>query len=341
MEVEEGQDRVQLGEERVQRVCERARLASASSRAPAPPGGSPESPRRGRGTGSRGRARGCRGREAWARGRPRGPSGRSRADPCSARSPRAAPSSPCSRRGRSGRSRTSRASASSREAVASNTRFEFTISSRSAPRRSLIAPNTRPVFLTRSCTATFCSSSTCISFAPSTAKPSKLPNASFRSSLRWPFVIAPSSSLTQSLNAWRVCWVERREDLVQLGGALDPRVRQPATVRQHAGAPVPRRQLDVGLAEQRLLAQDRVAVLRDRRVRRVELDLHDRARAALVELLRLHLADVHAGHPHVRLLGERRGLRHVHGEPVALAASAAPSRRTRATGRSGSRTPTA
>ena len=113
-------------------------------------------------------------------------------------------------------------------------------------------------------------------------------------------------------------WVECREDLVELGGALDPRVRQPATVRQHAGAPVPRRQLDVGLAEQRLLAQDRVGVLRDRRVRRVQLDLHDRARAALVELLRLHLADVHAGHPHVGLLGERRGLRHVHGEPVAL-----------------------
>ena len=44
-----------------------------------------------------------------------------------------------------------------------------------------------------------------MSFAPSTAKPSKFPNASFRSSLRWPFVIAPSSSLTQSLNAWRVC----------------------------------------------------------------------------------------------------------------------------------------
>ena len=63
---------------------------------------------------------------------------------CCARSPRAAPSSPCSRRGRSGRSRTSRASASSREAVASKARFEFTISSRSAPRRSLIAPNTSP-----------------------------------------------------------------------------------------------------------------------------------------------------------------------------------------------------
>ena len=50
----------------------------------------------------------------------------------------------------------------------------------------------------------------------------------------------------------------------------------------------------------------------------VELDLDDRARAALVELLRLDLADVHAGDPDVGLLRERRGLGHVHLEAVAL-----------------------
>src|SRR5688500_19535996 len=53
----------------------------------------------------------------------------------------------------------------------------------------------------------------------------------------------------------------------------------------------PRRELEIGLSQQRLLPEDRLRVLRDRRVRLLELDLDDRARAARVELLRLDLAD--------------------------------------------------
>ncbi len=210
------------------------------------------------------------------------------------------------------------ASASSRDAVASKVCFEFTISSWSAPWRSLIAPNTRPVFLIRWWTAWSCSSSTCINFAPSTAKPSKLPNASLRSSLRWPFVMAPSSSLTQSLKAWRVSGSKAvkisSSSVVSSAWAFGS--RSPSS--KHAGALVPGCELEVGLAEQRLLPEDRLRVLRDRGVLLVELDLDDRARTALVELLRLDLSDVHARHPDVGLLGERRRLLHVHREAVAL-----------------------
>jgi len=58
--------------------------------------------------------------------------------------------------------------------------------------------------------------------------------------------------------------VERREDLVELHGARHPRVGQRAAVPDRPGtAPVPRCELDVGLAEQRLLAQDRARVAGD------------------------------------------------------------------------------
>ena len=125
------------------------------------------------------------------------------------------------------------------------------------------------------------------------------------------------------------------------------RCRRPAT---SASAPpsatggasaAARRELDVGLAEQRLLAQDRARVGGQRRVLGVELDHHDRAPGALVGLDRLHLADRHAGDPHVGLgrelgrLGERRGDR---GSP---SASAGRRRRTPATGTAAGRSTTA
>ncbi len=102
-----------------------------------------------------------------------------------------------------GNTRNVSASATSREAVASNVLFAFTISSPSAPWRSLIAPNTTPVFFTRRRTAISCWSSSFSSVAPSTAKPSKFPNASLRSWPRPPLIDAVSS-FTHSWNASRV-----------------------------------------------------------------------------------------------------------------------------------------
>src|SRR4029079_16167122 len=85
------------------------------------------------------------------------------------------------------------------------------------------------------------------------------------------------------------------------------------------GAGVARRELDERLAEQRLLAQDRAGVLRDRGVARVDLDRRDRAVAvARVDRLRAHLADVHAADADVRLETELRRLRERDLELVAL-----------------------
>ena len=95
------------------------------------------------------------------------------------------------------------ASAWSREAVASNVLLELTTSWRSAPWRSLTAPNTTPVFLIRRRTAMSCSFSVFSSVEPSTAKPSRLPNASLRSWPRPPLA-ALDSSATHSWNASRV-----------------------------------------------------------------------------------------------------------------------------------------
>jgi hypothetical protein len=95
------------------------------------------------------------------------------------------------------------ASASSCDAVASNVLFEFTINCWSAPSRWLIAANVRPVFLTSWRTATFCSSSTFISRAPSTANGARLPKASLRSSLALP-PVALANSRIHSWKALRV-----------------------------------------------------------------------------------------------------------------------------------------
>ena len=92
-------------------------------------------------------------------------------------------------------------------------------------------------------------------------------------------VAAPRPATTRAcvcIQVWNACarlGVERAEDLVELDGRRDLRARQRARRRGSCCAPcVPGRQLDVGLAEQRLLAQDRLRVGRDRRVLGVELD---------------------------------------------------------------------
>ena len=83
-------------------------------------------------------------------------------------------------------------------------------------------------------------------------------------------------------------------------------------------------ELDVGLAEQRLLAQDRLRVGGDRRELRLDLDLGLGRVLAVDPLIgrgqldRLHLADRDAADPHVGLLGELGRLGEVGGDPVAL-----------------------
>src|SRR4051812_23892167 len=79
--------------------------------------------------------------------------------------------------------------------------------------------------------------------------------------------------------------VEDAQDLVELDRRLHLGVRQDRVVGQRPGRGMPRRQLDEGLAQQCLLAQDRARVLRQRRVAMVDVEQHAGAVAALVEVL--------------------------------------------------------
>jgi hypothetical protein len=114
--------------------------------------------------------------------------------------------------------------------------------------------------------------------------------------------------------------VECLEDLVELDGLAHARVGQEAAVGHGARlALVAGRELDVGLAQQRLLAQDRVGVAGDRRELARELDRRHRAAGVRgVKRLDAHLADADARHAHVGLHGELRGLREGDLELMAL-----------------------
>ena len=81
-----------------------------------------------------------------------------------------------------------------------------------------------------------------------------------------------------------------------------------AVLLQRRRARRPRRELDVGLAEQRLLAQDGPRVRRQRRVAGIQLDRRHGPARLVVRLELLDLADRHAGDPHVGLGGELRRL---------------------------------
>ena len=98
--------------------------------------------------------------------------------------------------------------------------------------------------------------------------------------------------------------VEGAEDLVQLDRFGDVAVGSVAAVGQLRPVGVARGQLDVGLAEQRLGAQDRPRAARDRPVlgRRCRSSPAPVRRRAQID--RLHFADRDAGDPHVGLLGE-------------------------------------
>ena len=130
---------------------------------------------------------------------------------------------------------------------------------------------------------------------------SSSPKAAERS---WPRPwIAIASVLHPFLEGGPGARVEGAEDLVDLDRLGDVGGRQRAAVLELRAVAVAGRQFDVGLGEQRLGAQDRPRVLRDRRVLVVDVDRRDRQLAGLA-FDALDFADVDAGDPHVRLLGE-------------------------------------
>ena len=112
--------------------------------------------------------------------------------------------------------------------------------------------------------------------------------------------------------------VEGAQDLVELDRVRHLRGGQRAALRDRLGGVAARRQLHVGLAQQRLLAQDRARVRRQRRVARAQLDLDVRAARDLVRRDLLDLADGHAGDPDVGLQRELVGLEEGRVEAVAL-----------------------
>ena len=210
------------------------------------------------------------------------------------------------------------ASACWRRDVASNVCPAVTMRSWSLRSSWVSAPNTTPVLRMSACVCCFWPSRTRSRSVPSSANAGSVPRASLRSWL-WPR-IAFAASCCQPWNAAPGPRVERVEDLVELDRPLHLRVGEhPAVGDRARGARMAGRELDERLAEQRLLAQDRAGVLRDRGVAGVDLDRRDRAVAvARVDRLRPHLADVHAGDADVRLEAELRGLGERDLELVAL-----------------------
>jgi hypothetical protein len=108
--------------------------------------------------------------------------------------------------------------------------------------------------------------------------------------------------------------------LVELHGVLDVAGVERAAVGHRRGVRGARRDVDVGLAEDRLLAQDRGRALAQRHVLALQLERRERPVAVRVELLAHDLADRHAGDPHVGLAGELRGVRERDLDLVALGA---------------------
>jgi hypothetical protein len=115
--------------------------------------------------------------------------------------------------------------------------------------------------------------------------------------------------------------VEGPEDLVELHRGLDLCPGQGSVLRQLRSVAVSLGELDVGLAQQRLLPQHRPGVGRDRRVAAVDLEGGDRqvpVRARVLEVDRLHLADRDVRDADVRLDRELGCLVERDVDPVAL-----------------------
>ena len=120
----------------------------------------------------------------------------------------------------------------------------------------------------------------------------------------WKLRRVRSSKALKMSSSWTVCWTRAGDS--------------EAAVGKVGRVAVARRDLHVGLPQQALLPEHHAGVALDRGEAAVDLDLGDGAPPAGRELLALDLADVHAGHPHVRLDHQQRRLGEGRLEAVAL-----------------------
>ena len=321
---------VHLGEERVERVEYRAELAERllQRRQPlsSPPGSAAATPA----ARSRGRARG---------GAPRRASARRRWRPAAAWRRPAAPS----RRGVSRRSRVRSASRSNVGRICSDSASGSLASAR--PPKVCSSPvtvpwsarssadsdsSTAPVSRTRPRTAGRSARTVSVICSASSRKGPMLPSPSERSMprprrarapvaerLRVAARVSSSKALRISSN-WVASSTEPTPSSPPSGSGFAASASASETLRRRAqrdggllpaagGRLAPRRQLDVGLALQGLLADDRARVGADRRVLRLDLELRGGrvlpvdADVGRRQLDRLHRADGDAADPHVGL----------------------------------------
>ncbi len=121
----------------------------------------------------------------------------------------------------------------------------------------------------------------------------------------WPWpLIATAASCIHSWKAARVLRVEGAEDLVELHRFGDVCLGNGAAVGQLRAVARAGGEFDVGLAEQRLGAQDRPGRLGQRRVLVVDVDRRQRLLAVRRQGDALDFADVDAGDADVGLFGE-------------------------------------
>ena len=242
----------------------------------------------------------------------------------------------CSSRSVVGRMRTVSASSAFRRAVAPRSTSSERTSPESWPWRRPSDSKTWPLSEISRRTARCWLSSTRTRSPASSANGDRLPSAAFTSSPR-----PANARAVPFRNRWRSS---------RVGLSSARRISSSSTVGRTwvAGSSassgrsplssVARRQLDVGLAEERLQPQRRPRVLRDRRVRGVDLDLDARRGLDLLGLL--HVAHGHARDAHVGVVGELGGLLEVRLEAVALRGDRrrAPERRPEVVRGSGSTT---
>ena len=202
------------------------------------------------------------------------------------------------------------ASASSREASAEKVASPFTISPRSWPSSREIASNTRPVSRTSRRSATSCSSSGRSRSAPSSKNGAALPSESLKSCENSSVETMPG--LVQPLLEVAARLAGRRPGTPRPArpspprcarGSVPPSARSSAAPRCPASAPRRSRPAGSSGAGSRACRAWIGA-------KRLSISISATRRAAArAELLRLHLADVHARQPHVGLLDQQRGLR--------------------------------
>ncbi len=179
---------------------------------------------------------------------------------CRERTRSAAGTCAATRPGRSGRSATCRANASRWRWIAVKIVSVFSTSARSWSSRSVSAPNTTPVFFTSPRSAARWRVEDLEQVAALFDEPGQVAERVVEVAARGRDPPSPSALLPRAERLARV-GIECVEDLVELDRVGDLRGWPGARPRRASGASrEPSRQLDVGLAQQRLLAQRRARV---------------------------------------------------------------------------------